>query len=108
MARLDRIFGLPAFLAAVGDGGRVLPITASNWRFLVMKKSPLSAIRAVSAWRGSDPCKGGQARSSLNKLGAKLSHARNHVARAYLDGRIDRRRGGAMLMELPTAGARAR
>ncbi len=38
---------------------------------------------------GLDPAEAGRL-EQLNKLRSKLSHARNHVAREYLDGRINR------------------
>ncbi len=36
---------------------------------------------------------------ALNDARAKLSHARNHIARAYLDGQVDREEAIRMLME---------
>ena len=47
---------------------------------------------------GLDP-ENAQKLYELNLLRAKLSHARNHVARAYLDGKIDREEAVRMSME---------
>jgi len=47
---------------------------------------------------GLDPAKA-ETLDTLNKARRKLSHARNHVARAYLDGRIDREEAVRMMME---------
>ena len=44
---------------------------------------------------GLDPAKA-QTLATLNKARRKLSHARNHIAREYLDGRIDRETAIAM------------
>lgn len=56
---------------------------------------------------GLDPAKA-ETLDKLNKLRRKLSHARNHVARAYLDGNIDREEAIRMMMEFgPQARDRA-
>ncbi len=47
---------------------------------------------------GLDPNDAGTL-EQLNKARRKLSHARNHIAREYLDGRIDRKEAVAMLMK---------
>ena len=47
---------------------------------------------------GLDPEKA-ETLDRLNKARRKLSHARNHIARAYLDGGIDREEAIRMLME---------
>lgn len=52
---------------------------------------------------GLDPAKA-ETLDKLNKLRRKLSHARNHVARAYLDGEIGREKAIEMMMEFGLQG----
>lgn len=47
---------------------------------------------------GLDPAKA-ETLNALNKARRRLSHAQNHVAREYLDGRIDRGQATEMLMK---------